>query len=98
MSFLRKLFGGGSVASTAPAEAAVTGEVEHKGFIIKAVPFKENGQFQTAGRIERDVGGVLKIHRFVRADRSPSVEEVTSLALQKGQLMVDQLGESLFLD
>ena len=95
MSFLRRLFGGGSAAS-GEAEAPVTGEVEHKGFTIKAIPFKENGQFQTAGRIEKEIGGALKSHRFVRADRSPSVEEVTSLALQKGQLMVDQMGESLF--
>ena len=96
MSFLKKLFGGGSAPAGEPAEAAVTGEVEHKGFTIKAVPFKENGQFQTAGLIEKEVGGTLKTHRFVRADRSPSVEEVTSLALQKGQLMIDQMGESLF--
>ena len=95
MSFLKKLFGGGS-AATVPSEASVTGEVEHKGFTIKAVPFKENGQFQTAGLIEKEIGGTLKTHRFVRADRSPSVEEVTSLALQKGQLMIDQMGESLF--
>ena len=95
MSFLKKLFGGGSAASE-PAEATVTGEVEHKGFTVKAMPFKENGQFQTAGLIEKEIGGALKTHRFVRADRSPSVEEVTSLALQKGQLMIDQMGESLF--
>jgi hypothetical protein len=94
MSFLKKLFGGSGPAT--PAEASVTGETEHKGFTIKAVPFKENGQFQTAGLIEKEIGGTVKSHRFVRADRSPSVEEVTSLALQKGQLMVDQMGESLF--
>ena len=98
MSFLKKLFGGASATTREPAEVAVTGELEHKGFTIKAVPFKENGQFQTAGLIEKDVGGTLKTHRFVRADRSPSIEEVTSLALQKGQLMVDQMGDSLFQD
>ncbi len=96
MSLLKKLFGGGPSVAAGPATASVTGEVEHKGFTIKAAPFKENGQFQTAGLIEKEVGGILKTHRFVRADRSPSVEEVTSLALQKGQLMVDQMGESLF--
>jgi hypothetical protein len=96
VSFLRKLFGGGGPASAAPTEGSVTGEVEHKGFTIKAVPFKENGQYQTAGLIEKEIGGTLKSHRFVRADRSPSVDEVTALALQKGQLMVDQMGESLF--
>ena len=96
MSFLKRLFGGGNAVASDPVEAAVTGEVEHKGFTIKAVPFKENGQFQTAGLIEKNVGGTVKSHHFVRADRSPSVEEVTSLALQKGQLMVDQMGDALF--
>ncbi len=95
MSFLKKLFGGGSDAKVA-AEPAVTGEVEYKGFVIRAVPFKENGQFQTARTIQKDVGGTLRKHRFVRADRSPSVEEITTLALSKGQLMVDQLGDSVF--
>ena len=44
MSFLKSLFGLG------PAAAAVTGkEIEHKGFTIRATPFKDGGQFQTSG-------------------------------------------------
>ena len=96
MSFFKKLFGGGPATAVVEKEPVATGEVEHKGFTIRAVPFKEGGQYQTAGVIEKQVDGVLKSHRFVRADRSPSVEEVTQLALSKGQLMVDQQGDSLF--
>ncbi|MCW6508118.1 HlyU family transcriptional regulator [Lichenifustis flavocetrariae] len=96
MSFLKKLFGGGAESPGKAAEPVVTGEVDYKGFTIRAVPFKENGQYQTAGTIEKEIGGSVKTHRFVRADRSPSVDEVTTLALSKGQLMVDQMGESLF--
>jgi hypothetical protein len=97
VSFLKKLFGGGGAAAAGKVtEPVTTGEVEYKGFTIRAVPFKESGQFQTAGVIEKEVDGVRRTHRFVRADRSPSVEDVTALALSKGQLMVDQQGDSLF--
>ena len=96
MSFLSRLFGTKAPAAAAPAEGKVTGELEHKGFTIRAVPFRQNGQFQTAGTIEKEVGGVLKTYRFVRADRSTAVEEVTDLALAKGRLIIDEQGESLF--
>ena len=98
MSFLSKLFGGkgGKSAGQDAAAAAATGELEYKGFTIRATPFKENGQFQTAGTIEKRIGDSMRVHKFVRADRSPSVDEVTSLALSKGQLIVDQLGDGLF--
>lgn len=96
MSFLSRLFGAKPAPSAAPAEGKVTGELEHKGFVVRAVPFRQNGQFQTAGTIEKEIGGVLKVHRFVRADRSTAVEEVTDLALAKGRLIIDEQGENLF--
>lgn len=96
MSFLSRLFGIKPVASPGPDEAKVTGELEHKGFLVRAVPFRQNGQFQTAGTIEKEIGGVRKTYRFVRADRSTVVEEVTDLALAKGRLIIDEQGESLF--
>ena len=52
MSFLKSLFGlgGKGDADAAPAAAA---QVEHKGFTIKATPFKEAGQYQTCGIISK---------------------------------------------
>ena len=45
MSFLSALFGGRDAAKAEkPSEP-----VEYKGFIIRAAPFKSEGQFQTAG-------------------------------------------------
>lgn len=96
MSFLSRLFGTKPSAPAAPAEDKVTGELDHKGFTVRAVPFRQNGQFQTAGTIEKEIGGVRKTYRFVRADRSTVVEEVTDLALAKGRLIIDEQGESLF--
>ena len=95
MSFLSKLFG--RKAEDAPAPAAqATGELDYKGFVVRAVPFKQNGQYQTAGTIEKTVDGATKTYRFVRADRSTMVEEVTELALAKGRMIIDEQGEGLF--
>jgi hypothetical protein len=97
MSFLKSLFGAGKSAGTPDTpEARVTGEVEYKGYLIRAVPFKEQGQFQLAGTIEKTVDGVTRTYRFVRADRSAGTEEVTEMALQKGQKIVDEQGDLIF--
>lgn len=94
MSFLKRLFGGGG----APAASALVSTAEHKGFTIEARPFKEGGQFQTAGRITREVEGVLKSHDFIRADRFTSAEEAADHALIKGRQIVNEQGESMFRD
>ncbi len=64
MSFLSALFG-----RLAPASVEKIPEpVDYKGFIIRAAPYRSEGQYQTAGTIEREIGGVHKEHRFIRAD------------------------------
>ena len=94
MSFLKSLFGR---RDKAEAEAvAVAKEVEHKGFIIQATPYKEAGQYQTSGIVAKVVEGVRKEHKFIRADRFASLEEAIDCALTKGRLMVDEQGERLF--
>ena len=94
MSFLKRLFGGGnSGGGGAPAAAA---EAEHKGFMIRATPFKEGGQFQTCGVISKEIGGVVKEHRFIRADRFASLEDAANHALVKGRQVIDEQGERIF--
>jgi hypothetical protein len=66
MSFLKSLFGLGGKEAGEAAPATVS-QVEHKGFLIRATPFKEAGQYQTCGVISKEVGGVLKEHKFIRA-------------------------------
>ena len=99
MSILSRLFGGKAkeAGATAASEAKTTGQIDYKGFTIRAVPFRHEGQFQTAGIIEKEIGGTMKTYRFVRADRSTMVEEVTDLALSKGQKIIDEQGEGLFV-
>ncbi len=92
MSFFKKLFGGGG----APAMPKAVKSVEHKGFTIEAKPYKEGGQFQLAGVISKEIDGVRKEHRYVRADRFTSIDEAAEIALVKGRQIIDEQGEKIF--
>ncbi len=70
--------------------------MEYKGFIIRPAPFKENGQYQTAGVIEREIDGVRKEHRFIRADAYATYEDAVNFTLNKARQMIDLQGERLF--
>jgi hypothetical protein len=98
MSFLKSLFGGSSATEPeggAPKETL--GEpVDYNGFVIRAAPFKSEGQYQTAGIIAKDVAGVHKEHRFIRADRHASLEDAMSFSLMKAKKIVDEQGERMF--
>ena len=97
MSFLKKLFGGGGASDgTADAGKPVGAAVEHGGFRIVATPYKAEGQFQTCGVISKEVEGVTREHRFVRADRFASADEAADMAIRKGRQIVDEQGERLF--
>ncbi len=92
MSFLSALFG-----RLAPAPAEKIAEpVEYKGFVIRAAPFKSEGQYQTAGVIEREIGGVRKEHQFIRADAFASYDDAVSFTLAKARQMIDLQGERVF--
>ena len=93
MSFFKKLFGGGSSGSES---AKPLKTLEHKGFVIEAAPYKEGGQFQLAGVIRKDVGGVMKEHKFIRADRFTSIDEAADIAIAKGRQIIDEQGENIF--
>lgn len=93
LSFLRSLFGGSSGGET---ENAAVKQVEHKGFIIEARPYKESGQYQAAGVIRKDVSGVVREHKFIRADRFMSLDDAADFSLAKGRQIVDEQGERLF--
>jgi hypothetical protein len=91
MSFFKKLFGGGTPKDDKPAKTA-----EHQGFVIEARPYHEGGQWQTAGVVWKEVDGVRKEHKFIRADRFQSAEEAADFALSKGRQIVEEQGERVF--
>ena len=68
MSFWKSLFGGLSGGAEKASEP-----VEYNGFTIRAAPYKDQGQYQTAGIITKEVGGVAKEHKFIRADRHADI-------------------------
>jgi hypothetical protein len=92
MSFWSALFGRQVGVETAKAPEAV----EYKGFIIRAAPYKNEGQYQTAGTIEREVDGVRKEHRFIRADAFASYDDAVAFTLGKARQMIDLQGERMF--
>ncbi|MGE3914407.1 MAG: HlyU family transcriptional regulator [Hyphomicrobiaceae bacterium] len=93
MSFWKALFGGGDKPA-GPAKAVR--ETEHKGYRIEAMPYAEAGQFQVAGVISKEVGGAVKQHRFVRADRFGTLEDAAEFALTTGRQNIDQQGDRIF--
>lgn len=97
MSFLKKLFGVGGSTQDAPASAKPAKTVEHKGFTVAATPYKaEGGQYQTCGVVSKEVGGVMKEHRFIRADRFAALDDAVDISLKKGIQIVDEQGERMF--
>lgn len=96
MSFLKLLFGWGGKREEEEAEPQVAREAEHKGFLIRATPFKSEGQYQTAGTISKEIAGAVKEHRFIRADRFSTLDAAVDVALSKGRQIVDEQGDRLF--
>ena len=84
MSFLKRLFGGGAPAEAGGEEPQAAGkEVEHNGFMIRATPFKAEGQFQCCGVVTKEVVGLLKDHQFFRPVRSAPLLAAAVFALRK---------------
>lgn len=93
-SLWRRLFGGGE---TEGADAAGGEPWEtYNGFRIRATPYRAEGQFQTAGQIEKDFPDGLRQHSFVRADKHSSRDDAVAFSLAKARQIVDEQGDGLF--
>ncbi len=88
MAFWSKWF---SSAQTSEVKSAKS--MEYKGFMIEALPYKDGGQWQLAGRISKDG----KEHKFIRADKFSDQQECAECAISKAQLIIDQSGERIFI-
>jgi len=93
MSFWSALFGRCSEAAKGGKSAD---PVEYKGFTIRAAPYKNNGHYQTAGMIEREIGGVRKEHRFIRADAYAAYDDAVTFTINKARQIIDLQGEKIF--
>ena len=88
-----KLFGGGG---DAPSQSKAHPPVVYNEFEIISEPQPVSGQWQIAGRIEKETDGHRKVHIFIRADMLPSEEEAVSQTVRKAKLMIDQQGDKIF--
>ena len=94
MSFLKTLFGFGT--KLAGSDGGVARQTEHNGYVIAAAPYREQGQFQVAGVISKDIDGSRREHKFVRADRFATLEEAADFTILKGRQIIDQQGDRIF--
>ncbi len=94
MSFLKKLFGGGS--DKVETSSAVDGEEEFEGHVIKAILMRSGGEYQVAGTIEKEIDGELQVHNFVRADKFADKEACVATTLSKGRQIIREQGKTLF--
>ncbi len=91
MPFWKSLFGGGARRGAPAAQP-----VEYKGFIIHPEPYLADGEYQTAGRIEKEIAGERKEHRFIRADRFAGFEDAANFSVLKARQLIDQQADRLF--
>ncbi|PJN95355.1 hypothetical protein CNY89_08975 [Amaricoccus sp. HAR-UPW-R2A-40] len=91
MSLLSRLFGGSSAPAAPEAEPVV-----HDGFRIFPEPMKEAGGYRIAARIEKEIDGVVKSHRMIRADTCGSADEAREVTTNKAKSLIDQQGEAIF--
>ena len=98
MSFLKRLFGGGGggTQTAEPTSAAPAKQVEHMGFLVSATPYKADGQYQTCGVVSKEIDGVVKEHKFIRADRFAGLDDAVDISIKKGIQLVDEQGERIF--
>ena len=88
-----RLVGGAAGSATgAPAPTPV----EYNGYRIKPAPYLSNGQYQTAGTIEKDTPEGVKEHRFIRADTYSAREDAIAFTITKAKQIIDHQGDRIF--
>ncbi|HEY8579103.1 MAG TPA: HlyU family transcriptional regulator [Beijerinckiaceae bacterium] len=92
MSFWKKLLG----LDGAPAAAAPPPTETHEGYVIAATPYEANGRWQLCGVITKEIDGVAKEHRFVRADTFDTRKDAEQMTFAKARQMIAQMGDGVF--
>lgn len=90
MSFLKKLFGGGGGAGSAPEP------VMHNDFLIFPEPVKESNGYRISARIEKVIGDDTKVHNMIRADIYQSKDTAIEASVTKAKQFIDQMGDQIF--
>lgn len=91
-----RLVGGPDSREHRELNASSAAAVEYKGCRIRPTPYPANGQFQTAGVVEKDFPEGAKEHRFVRAETHPTEDGAAAFAITKGKQIIDEMGDRIF--
>lgn len=90
MSLLSRLFGGGSKELT-PMQSE-----SYEGFTITPEPAREGSRYRLGARIEKEIGGEMKIHHLIRADVLDDLESAVEASVNKARQVIDEQGARLF--
>lgn len=77
-------------------DSAAGEPVSYQGFTITPEPYRNQGQWQLAARITKEIGGETREHHLVRADLLSDPDEARRHALMKAQRLIDERGDGLF--
>jgi hypothetical protein len=91
--FVSKWFQRGDAAAGATAAGEPVG---YRGFTITPEPYRQQGQWQLAARITKEIDGETREHRLVRADLLSDAEEARRHAVTKARRLIDERGDGLF--
>jgi hypothetical protein len=78
-------------------EEPVAPPVEYNGYRIRPTPYRTNGQYQTAGIIEKETPDGVKRHDFVRADTHQNIDDAINFTISKAKQMIDMEGDRIFV-
>ncbi|WP_375255762.1 HlyU family transcriptional regulator [Yoonia sp.] len=68
----------------------------YKDFAVYPAAQKDSDGFRLAARVEKQVGGDLKVHHLIRADILNTQEAANAAAVVKAKQLIDQMGDRLF--
>ncbi|MBB5723289.1 hypothetical protein FHS72_002929 [Loktanella ponticola] len=88
MSWLSKMFGGGSPKGPVAEE--------YNGFRIFAEPMQDGKRYRIAARIEREIDGEVKSHQLIRADTLEGLDAAIEASAAKARQVIDEQGERIF--
>ena len=95
-SALKSLWASLSGGSATASRVIAAEPVEYNGYRILPAPYLNNGQYQTAGSIEKETPEGLKEHKFIRADTYVSPDDAITFTIAKAKQIIDQQGDRIF--
>ena len=81
---------------TGKIDESATALTEYNGYRIRPTPYEVNGQYQTAGIIEKDLPDGRKEHHFVRADTHQNRDDAINFTISKAKQIIDMQGDRIF--